>query len=172
MQIEVVTLVNLKAHPKGSTIRVSAADLAKFPGYYKAKGEVELDALRASGEVRELPADAHRRIKAELTAERERGNQVQAEARAKLLEADAKLAKEGADRATAAAEAGEKSRQLVESEAEVARLKKLLEAKERLDAKVIELRPGTTDPKPEQAPSAPPEAPADKKPEPHLRKRD
>jgi len=167
--IKVVLLVNTKKNRIGDIIEVGALDLQRNPQYYKPVSEVEAEQVRAAAVVRESPAEIHRKLKAELAAEFEQSQRALAEARAKALESDAKLAKEAAEAATLHQQLGEKTRREQELEAENARLRQAMEERRAADAKIVELRPAMA-----QAEKAAEQAsPASDKPvAPHLRKRE
>lgn len=167
--IKVVLLVNTKKNRIGDIIEVGALDLQRNPQYYKPVSEVEAEQVRAAAVVHESPAEIHRKLKAELAAEFEQSQRALAEARAKALESDAKLAKEAAEAATLQQQLGEKTRREQELEAENARLRQAMEERRVVEAKIVELRPAMA-----QAEKAADQAsPASDKPAaPHLRKRE
>lgn len=170
--IKVVLLVNTKKHRKGEIVEVSALDLQKNPQYYKPVSEVEAEKVRAEAVVRESPAEIHRKLKAELAAEFEQTQRALAEARAKSLESDAKLAKEAAEAAALQQQLGEKTRREQELEAENARLRQAMAERRAVDAKIVELRPQQVEPKQDEKPQEPVSPPAEKPAAPHLRKRE
>jgi len=170
--IKAVLLVNTKKNRIGDIIEVSALDLQRNPQYYKPVSEVEAEQVRAPAVVHESPGEIHRKLKAELAAEFEQSQRALAEARAKALESDARLAKEAAEAAALQQQLGEKTRHEQELEAENARLRQAMEERRAVDAKIVELRPAPADPKQGEKQPDPVAPPSDKPAPPHLRKRE
>jgi hypothetical protein len=171
-QIAVVGLVNLKDAAKGSVIKVSAADLETYPGYYKPKADHEAEQARAAAAPHESSSERHMRMRAELRADADRAALIAAELRLKQIEADKQLALAAKTEADKLLQASEQARRLAEVEAENKRLREALAERDRAEAKIIELRPEQTKEPAPEAPAASPAQAADKSTPPHQRKRD
>lgn len=171
MATQCVMQVNTRHHRKGDVVSVSAAEMAAHPEYYRPKADVDAEREQVerekSGEV--SSSDWHRQMRAQMAAEHVVLQQMQADVRRKLAEADMKLADEGVKAAARHAEEQARAQREAEQAAKIAELERLLAEQKKTEGKILELRP-QPEPAPEKAAEAP-AAPADKPAPPHLRKR-